>query len=383
MNYLSLVSRRTFQTAVDRFLLNFSKKGKYSAGQKKKVCLLRLDGLGDVVMFADAIRCYRELFDKKEYEISLITEDWVAPLFENCPYLSRVISCDTRRFKKDLAYRLRFLSDIKKSGYDVFINSCIQRELLYGDAMVYASGAGCRYGYSSLPQKVCERVIGDPFYTALVPRPEHIHEMEKNSVLVSLVAGENIRPRKPLMDWYGKPDKTGYFVVAPGAKDAVRRWPETRFASLCTILYEKLNLTPVIIGGKDDVRIADSIVKAVPGRVPIENEADKLDLPSVAGLISGADFFIGNDSGPAHLATALGTKTFVIAAGGNFTNCLSYPKYLGLDHFPIHQSDTSCFDCGGRCRYKIEGIFLCINNISVEQASETILKNLKDGRVQK
>ncbi len=376
MNYLSLISRRTFQSIIDNLFLKFIKTGKNEPERKKSVCLLRLDGLGDVVMFVDAIRGYGELFDKQGYEITLITEDWIAPLFEGCPDLGRVIGCDTRRFKRDFAYRLRFLGDIKRSGYDIFINSCINRELLYGDIMAHASGAGCRYGFHSAPQKACEKVIGDRFYTALALRPEHIHEIEKNAALVGLVSGETCKPRKPRMDWHGKPDKKGYFIIAPGAKDAVRRWPEIRFASLCRILYEELKLTPVIIGGKDDVQIADSIARAAP-EIPFENEAGRLDLPSVAGLVSGADFLIGNDSGPAHLGVAAGTKTFVIATGGNFTNCLSYPEYLGIDHIMIHQSDKSCFDCGGKCKYKVDGIFPCVENVSVEQAKEIVLKNLK------
>lgn len=377
MNYLKLISRRTLQVLFDIIFLNFMKKGEHKTGSKKKVCLLRLDGLGDVVMFIDAIRAYREIFRVEDHETILITEAWIAPLFEECPYLDKVIGCDTLRFKKEISYRWQFLREIRKAGNHIFINSCINRELLYGDIMAHASGARHRYGYNAPSYKACEKIIGDLFYTSLALRPEDVHEVDKNAELVRLAGRKAYRPARPFMDWFGSPGKQKFFVIAPGAKDPARKWPQDRFASLSKALHEEFGLTPVIIGGKEDIITAKAIIKAAP-KIPFQNETGRLDLPSVAKLVSGASFFIGNDSGPAHLSAATGTKTFVVATGGNFNSCVSYPEYLGLDHTPVYQEDTSCFNCHGKCKYKYNEILPCVENITVEQARGVIIRKLNE-----
>ncbi|MDA8085252.1 MAG: hypothetical protein M0Z75_00955, partial [Nitrospiraceae bacterium] len=133
---------------------------------------------------------------------------------------------------------------------------------------------------------------------------------------------------------------------------------------------------PVIIGGKNDSRIADAIVKAAP-KIPFADKTGKLDLPASAREISGARFLISNESGPAHLGVATGTKTFVIASGNSFARYVSYPEHLGVDQIVIHQGDTACFNCHGNCVHKNRGIFPCIENITVEQAAQAVLENLK------
>jgi ADP-heptose:LPS heptosyltransferase len=379
MDYLSLFSRRTLQVSLDRLLLKIFVRKNSAAGRREKICLLRLDGLGDVVLFVDALRAYRELFRKKDHEITFITEDWIAPLFEGCHYLDRLIGCDTKRFKKDVAYRFRVLSEIKKSDYGVFINSCINRELLYGDIMAHASAAKHRFGFYTHPKKVCEKVIGDHFYTTLVPLPSYaIHEIERNAKLVCAVGDREFRPAKPVMEWLRQRNKRDYFMIAPGAKDPVRRWPVARFAALARMLYKELQLRPVIVGAKGDSGLAASIMSDAP-EVPFDDKTGKLDLRSFAGALSEACFIISNDSGPMHLGIAVGTKAFVIASGNSFTQYLSYPKRLGVDQILIHQADSSCFDCQGDCPHNSvkNSLRPCIENISVEQVAEIVLQNLK------
>ena len=376
MKYLKLVSPKTFQFAFDYLALSLIKKRGSGGGEKRKVCLLRLDGLGDVILFADAIRVYRELFDRAEHELTLITEDWIAPLFEECPNLDRVIGCQTMRYKIDTSYRREFLRGIRKSSYSVFINSCIERELHYGDNMAQASGAKYRLGFSPSPQRIREKVIGNLFYTTLAPYPgDELHETEKIAKLANFVAGKAVSPQKPRLGWFETADKGDYFIIAPGTRGPLKKWPEERFVQLCKVLYEEMRLTPVIVGGKDDVHTANSITAASGGSVPFDNRVGKLDLPSVARLIAGARFFVGNDSGPSHLSAAVGTKTFMIVHGASYRRYVSYPERLGCGLIPIHQEDTSCFNCAGKCRYKVNEIFPCVEKVTVKQAKEIILGN--------
>ncbi len=377
--YLSLFSRRTLQVCLDRLLLNIFVPGNGASGRKRKICILRLDGLGDVVLFTDALRAYRELFRKEDHEITFITEDWIAPLFEGCQYLDKVVGCDTRCFKNDLPYRFRLLSEIRRAGHDVFINSCTNRELLYGDIMSHASSAGLRFGFHPHPRKVCERVLGDPSYTTLVSLPGRaMHEIEKNAKLVSAVGNSEFRPEKPSMEWLMQKKRGDYFMIAPGAKDPARRWPVGRFAALAGILYRELRIRPVIVGAKEDSGLAASIMSGA-AEVPFDDKTGRLDPRSFAGALSGARFIICNDSGPMHLAIALGIKTFVTAAGPSFTKYVSYPGYLGVDQILIHQADMSCFDCEGDCTRGGVGdsSLPCAENISVEQTAEVVVRNLK------
>ncbi len=98
-------------------------------------------------------------------------------------------------------------------------------------------------------------------------------------------------------------------VVHPFGAWAPRAWPWERWGEICTHLHEELNLGICLVGGPEDVV---TLRKYGPAPVPVQVLAGELSLGELAALCEQAALFLGNDSGPAHLAAAAGAPCLVI-----------------------------------------------------------------------
>jgi ADP-heptose:LPS heptosyltransferase len=98
-------------------------------------------------------------------------------------------------------------------------------------------------------------------------------------------------------------------VVHPFGAWAPRGWPWERWREIFTYLHEELNLEICLVGGPEDVV---TLRKYGPTPVPVQVLAGELSLGELAALCEQAALFLGNDSGPAHLAAAAGAPCLVI-----------------------------------------------------------------------
>ena len=103
-----------------------------------------------------------------------------------------------------------------------------------------------------------------------------------------------------------------YGIVAPGASFPRRRWASERFAILAKEEIVARGWTPVFVGGPEDNAACDAMAEALD--VPCLNLAGKTNFAQLAGICSNAQCFIGNDSGPAHVAGACGVPTLIVTA---------------------------------------------------------------------
>jgi ADP-heptose:LPS heptosyltransferase len=112
--------------------------------------------------------------------------------------------------------------------------------------------------------------------------------------------------------------RDGLAVIHPGATDPRRRWPAERFTEVAVRLAED-GMRVVVVGDGADAALAEDIARdaARSTHGAVDSFAARLTLADLAGLLSVADVFIGNDSGPRHLAQAVGTPTVSIFWAGN------------------------------------------------------------------
>ncbi|MCK7497733.1 MAG: glycosyltransferase family 9 protein [Comamonadaceae bacterium] len=101
-----------------------------------------------------------------------------------------------------------------------------------------------------------------------------------------------------------------YALIHPGASAPSRRWPPERFAAVGQALAEA-GLAVVVAGQGEDLPLRDAVLAAM--RAPVLAAGDT-SLGELAALIAGAELLVANNSGPAHLAAALGTPVVVLYA---------------------------------------------------------------------
>jgi ADP-heptose:LPS heptosyltransferase len=96
-----------------------------------------------------------------------------------------------------------------------------------------------------------------------------------------------------------------YAIICPGSGWSGKNWPPASFAALIERLRERFGLLPVLCGGPDEAELGRQVAAAC--RQPPVNLAGKTGWPELAVLIRDAALFVGNDSGPLHLAAAFAT----------------------------------------------------------------------------
>ncbi|WP_246036538.1 glycosyltransferase family 9 protein [Cellulomonas telluris] len=140
-------------------------------------------------------------------------------------------------------------------------------------------------------------------------------------------------------------------VVHPGATDPRRRWPAERFGDVAAAVAAD-GAQVLVVGDATDVENAGVVVARAQAGLPpaargrVASLADRLDLGELAGLLSLADVVVANDSGPRHLARAVGAPTVGIFWFGNAVNA----GPLGRSQDRMQMSWTShCPECGIDC----------------------------------
>ncbi len=153
------------------------------------------------------------------------------------------------------------------------------------------------------------------------------------------------------------PDKDKIIVLHAGASKVRKLWPTSYWIQLIQLL-QSAGYSPVLIGaGEMDLQTNSAINEALDHSIP--DLVNKLDLPRLSNLLEKASFYIGNDSGPMHLASALGVPA--IAIFGPTKDDIWGPL-----------SDTTTvmrgFLCPTQCRngHDCELEFKCLHNLSAE-----------------
>lgn len=189
----------------------------------------------------------------------------------------------------------------------------------------------------------------DRFIPYIYFQPEVMRYLE----VVSLVgaAARTLEPALAVTDhdrleaaavWSPAAD-TPLVVMHPGATDGRRRWPAARFAMAAEALI-RAGAEVAVIGLKEEDSIVEEVLSGM--RVPAINLCGRLSLAALIGLLKRGDLFIGNDSGPLHVAAAVGARTVGIFWCGNLIN--GGPFTRGR-HRPALSWCLVCPVCGTNC----------------------------------
>jgi ADP-heptose:LPS heptosyltransferase len=127
----------------------------------------------------------------------------------------------------------------------------------------------------------------------------------------------------------------------PGATDPRRRWPAERFGEVAAACAAD-GCDVVVVGSAEEQELADRVVAAA-GSEGVASVAGKITLGTLTSLLAGCAVLLGNDSGPRHLAQALGTPTVGLYWVGNLINAGPLGRTLHRAHLAW---PTRCPECG-------------------------------------
>jgi ADP-heptose:LPS heptosyltransferase len=139
----------------------------------------------------------------------------------------------------------------------------------------------------------------------------------------------------------------GFIASAMASKNAIKNWPEERFLKLYRELLEKHGAPLLLLGGENDAALTQRAVEALPAGKAF-NLAGKLSLDESAWLLGKASLFVGNDSGPAHMASASGAP------------CVAFYRKISYARWRLPAT--------AKPRFELVAQHDDINEISVEEA---------------
>jgi heptosyltransferase-2 len=171
-----------------------------------------------------------------------------------------------------------------------------------------------------------------------------------------------------MLSGFGVSPEESYAVVAHRAVAESRRWGTDNYARLAGEIVSRYRMKVVLIGGREDRSEGDMIVGGLAAGDAV-NLAGRTSLRESAAVISRAVFFVGNDSGPAHLAAAVGVPLVVLSGADDpkETSPVSSRKRL------IYLNHLDCISCvKNKCPLKGEAFMQCMKGISVERVTAEI-----------
>jgi ADP-heptose:LPS heptosyltransferase/GT2 family glycosyltransferase len=104
-------------------------------------------------------------------------------------------------------------------------------------------------------------------------------------------------------------------AVHPGVGNAMRQWPSEHFASLVDLMVERNGVNAVLIGGREEAELADAVLAQIANTACVASLVGKTSLQQLPVLLQACALYVGNNSGPKHIAAALGVPTIGIHSG--------------------------------------------------------------------
>ncbi|ACI92654.1 glycosyl transferase, family 9 [Afipia carboxidovorans OM5] len=351
---------------------------------KGSVVVVRLDGIGDFVLWLACARAIRVRYPQPDYRITLIASSVFSNFAASTGLFDDVIAVDTKRYIDDNTYSRSILKRVAALRAEVAINPGISRDR-YGDRLVHVSGATTRIGVDGDPKAQTEKKQqqSDLWYTDLIRITPGIHEIEANAI-VARTFDPAMPPRRPRLDksLIARPDwlpDESYFVVFPGSASVKKKWPAERFAAILQRLQQRTGWIAVICGTNAEKRDAQAILD-LTGRHRIVDACGRTDLPALAGVLRDAKLLLCNDTGAAHIAAAVDTPVVVPCGGYHYGRFLPYPTLATADTpvmFAVFEQ-MPCFNCSWKCIYPRadDEPLYCVSQIGIEAVWDAVSRAL-------
>ncbi len=335
------------KSAARRILLNIlyrsccrnSQSATGGALEATRVVVIRFDEIGDLILTLPFLRELRRSIPNAR--IALVIRPALVNLVELCPHIDSVIA-----FTPKFGFRpgrLKALFDLRRqvaaalgATPELGILPRFDADFSRGLLALLATGAQKRIAFSEsvTPEKSQADAGTDQFLThAIKPLCSDMHELKRNlSLLTSLGAKVG---SDHLQLYLSQEDKnkadallahsangTMWVGLCAGASTERKRWPAERFVAVGRFITDNYpNAAVVVVGGPGDHKVGEQIVQNLQGRGL--NVAGNLTLRETAAVLARCGLYVGNDTGPMHIAAAVGVPVVAVYADPALPNLAS------------------------------------------------------------
>ena len=322
---------------------------------RPRILVVSTTGLGDSLWGTPAVRAIKNRFPNGD--LCLLTSPIGEQVYRNNPNIDDIFV-----IKDPVLFSLmKILPQLKRKQFDTsLIFHLSQRPVL---PFTYLAGPETIVGTEGI-NKGLDTLLSHPL------KNKPIHEIERRLKIAETIG---VRSASSEMELFLTEEEnsaalsllhdTPYYVgMHPGAKDRFKQWNPKHFIALGRRLAKEKNAKILITGDKSEQELAHSIAENIPGARSL---AGKLPMRVTAALIEKLDLFITNDTGPMHLAFAMGTPTIAVFSPTDPNLCGPY----NIPHGRVIQKPRTCSPCiKKQCQ-----VPFCMEQISPEEVWEHCL----------
>jgi lipopolysaccharide heptosyltransferase I len=302
----------------------------------KNILIIKPSAIGDIVLALPALSALRRSFP--DASITWLVRKEYAPVIKNHPYLNDIILFDRVLFGrawcniKALNALTAFLRDIRRRRFDAVFDF---QGLFRTAGLGWLTGSKKRFGMANArefaPLFYTHKIASDKssihlvdFFLKIVQsagasitEPEFVLPVEPSSDIAvkNLLKANGIEPKK-------------YVVLVPGSAHTDKSWPVENFAALAKKISSQFDLNIVATGSPSEKLLTEKL--AALSSVKVFNLAGKTNLGELIALLKYARLVISNDTGPGHIAAALGTPVVMIIGRTNPARIAPYKKPDGV-----------------------------------------------------
>ena len=345
---------------------------------KRGVLVVRMDGIGDMVMFRRALDHYPTVLGVDKSDITVLGCNSWKGLADQVFAGFKVVAIDEHAYEKNWLYRLKISLWVRRQGFKTAICDMFMRKVMTADSLVWHSRAQ-------------DRIVCTPFITErtkaeygwYLDRATRVidtgayptHEGLRHFTFLSRLGGRQIPAEIPTIAWRDQApplaDGPAYVVMNFGSNELGRRWP---FDNFLTVARQCLDagLRVVFVGAAQEA-FAKPAIAALDHPNVIDTIAH-LKLGQLVDVLKHAACVLSNDTGPGHLALGLGTPTVLLVGGGHFGSFVPYPAEIQPAGAIFLNQAMECYHCLWVCpkRASRADAFPCVAAISPQRVWQAV-----------
>lgn len=323
---------------------------KINPSEIKKILCIKPRGIGDIVL--STIILDNLIAHYPKVMIDYLTEHFAKHSVSNNPLVHKVLTMKKTEFVLKVAWRIR------KEKYDVVIDLWSNPR---SAQITFLSGVKYRVGYAYRGRKYAYNILGT---SGKGDHHSAEHNLELLTPLGANIISKNIHYFLGVLekifadDFFtdNKLNEEDVFGIIPAGGWESKRCDKEKWVEICDEVVKKFNCKILVLWGPGDESDAEFIKSKLGVNCLL---APKSSLPQMAALISKCDLIIANDSGPMHIAAALGVKTLGIFGP---TNPKAHGPYSQNSDYII-KDDLHCIICNKLiCPFQHE----CMRELKVE-----------------
>ncbi len=337
----------------------------------QKIVIRTPNHLGDCIMALPMISEAQEAYPGAS--ITLLTPVHLAQIFAPNPSVDEIITVPSQ-YVHGLIAVMKIKEMIAHKEFDI------------GYILPPSFGAAASFKLAGVKERIGYIADGRRLLlTKPLPLPAPLNEQHRSELYFNLLrrgsgAGlEFVRPKlflndqdvqngTQLLGGFEIDEDEEFAVVAFRAVAESRRWGSSNYVELIKQMVATYGIRVVLTGTEEDRKAGDELAEAA-GTKFVKNFAGKTSIREAASIFSLAKFFVGNDSGPAHLAAAVGTPIVVLSGADDpkSTSPMAARKRL------LYLSGLECISCvKNKCPLKGDNNMQCMKGITVPMVMDEI-----------